>query len=632
MINTLRGSSVSRGASALDLDRVSKVFPDGTHALDNVSFALDRGEFVAVVGPSGCGKSTILRIASGLLPLSGGSYSLADENLGYVFQDPTLLPWRTVQKNVELFTELRDIPKPEREALARDAIELVGLEGFEGHHPRRLSGGMKMRVSLARSLTLSPGLFLFDEPFAALDEITRATMADEVLRLFVSVGFGSLFITHNLYEAVYLATRVLVMSERPGRIVAEFEVPFDYPRTQDLRFDPAFVRLLRDVSMAIRGDAADPGSPVVAHVLEDRPSTAGGEGGRTATPSGPDMVDLVAGLSEAELDRLYSLVANDDTLGAAVGLSGGTTTPEFDVPEPPAETDSTEAKVEPGLEATDTEIEAVPGPAPRLKRARRSVGTIVGPLIVFMLFLGVWYFFTYVLLTERRRFLMPPPHAVVQEGFLTWDNHSEILRGLWSTTQVTLWGFGIAIVLGMGLATLMSQARWVEISLYPYAVIIQTVPIIALVPLIGLWFDWSFRARVINCVIIAIFPLITNTLFGLKSADAAHHDLFTLHGAGRGRRLRKLQYPTAQPAIYTGLRISAGLAVIGGIVGDFFFRKGEPGIGRLLDVYRQTVQTEMLYAAVVWSCLLGIVMFWSVGFLGDLAIRNWHDSAITKEQ
>ena len=216
----------SKHGAALDFDQVTKVFPDGTHALDEVSFALDRGEFVSVVGASGCGKSTLLRIASGLLPASGGSYSLADENLGYVFQDATLLPWRTVQNNVELFAELHDIPSQERAALALDAIDLVGLTGFEGHHPRRLSGGMKMRVSLARSLTLSPKLFLFDEPFAALDEMTRERMADELLRLFASENFAALFITHNLYEAVYLSTRVLVMSARPGRIVAEFEKAF----------------------------------------------------------------------------------------------------------------------------------------------------------------------------------------------------------------------------------------------------------------------------------------------------------------------------------------------------------------------------------------------------------------------
>lgn len=228
------------------------VFPDGTHALDDVSFDVRRGEFVTIVGPSGCGKSTVLRIASGLLPGATGHFEMADSNIGYVFQDATLLPWRTIQKNVELFAELHGVAKGDRAAKAREAIDLVGLRGFEKSYPRRLSGGMRMRASLARSLTLNPKLFFFDEPFGALDEITRERLNEELLRLFLHEQFAALFITHSIYEAVYLSTRVLVMSSRPGRLVAEFEVPFPFPRTEDLRFDPAFAELSGKVSHALR--------------------------------------------------------------------------------------------------------------------------------------------------------------------------------------------------------------------------------------------------------------------------------------------------------------------------------------------------------------------------------------------
>lgn len=227
------------------------VFPDGTHALDNVSFAVHEGEFVTIVGPSGCGKSTILKIASGLLQHTGGSYDLADDNLGYVFQDSTLLPWRTVLKNVELFDELRKGDKAARRENAKRVIETVGLGGFENHHPKRLSGGMRMRVSLARSLTLDPRVFLFDEPFGALDEITRQNLNEEVGRLFKELNFGGLFITHSIPEAVFMSTKVLVMSSRPGRIVEEFDVPFEYPRTQELRYDPAFAELSGEVSKSL---------------------------------------------------------------------------------------------------------------------------------------------------------------------------------------------------------------------------------------------------------------------------------------------------------------------------------------------------------------------------------------------
>ncbi len=239
--------------AALTFDNVSKTFPDGTVALKNVSFEVRPREFVTVVGPSGCGKSTLLRIASGLTDASTGAVRVDRDSLGYVFQDPTLLQWRTVIRNVELLAQLHGVGAKERRRLAQDAVNLVGLNGFEDKYPKQLSGGMKMRASLARSLTLKPGVFLFDEPFGALDEITRERMNDELIALFQSQGFASLFITHSIYEAVFLSTRVLVMSGRPGRIVDDFDVPFAYPRLPDLRFEPEFAELTGQVSHALRG-------------------------------------------------------------------------------------------------------------------------------------------------------------------------------------------------------------------------------------------------------------------------------------------------------------------------------------------------------------------------------------------
>lgn len=238
---------------SLSFENTGMIFPDGTEAVRDVSFTVRKGEFVTIVGPSGCGKSTLLKIASGLLEPTSGSVTVDRDRLGYVFQDATLLPWRTVQGNVELLAELHDVPKSERAGLAKQAIDLVGLQGFENHYPKSLSGGMKMRASLARTLTLKPPVFLFDEPFGAVDEITREHLNEETQRLFQHEGFAGLFITHSISEAVFMSTRVLVMSARPGRIVAEFDVPFDYPRHPDLRFDPEFARLSGEVSHALRG-------------------------------------------------------------------------------------------------------------------------------------------------------------------------------------------------------------------------------------------------------------------------------------------------------------------------------------------------------------------------------------------
>jgi NitT/TauT family transport system ATP-binding protein len=239
--------------TTLAFENIGMIFPDGTEALDDVSLSVEKGEFVTIVGPSGCGKSTLLKIASGLLEPTSGTVDVDRSRLGYVFQDATLLPWRTVRQNVELLAELHDISKSERTQLVTDAINLVGLTGFEDHYPKSLSGGMKMRASVARTLTLNPPVFLFDEPFGAVDEITREHLNEETQQLFKQQGFAGLFITHSIGEAVFMSTRVLVMSARPGRIVAEYDIPFEYPRKPELRFDPGFAKLSGEVSLSLRG-------------------------------------------------------------------------------------------------------------------------------------------------------------------------------------------------------------------------------------------------------------------------------------------------------------------------------------------------------------------------------------------
>ena len=240
-------------ARTLSFQNISMQFPDGTKAIADVSFDVAKGEFVTVVGPSGCGKSTLLKIASGLLNQTSGNVAVDRSNIGYVFQDATLFPWRTVKRNVELLLELHSTPRADRANVAQRAIELVGLKGFENHYPNSLSGGMKMRASLARTLTLKPPLFLFDEPFGAVDEITREYLNEETLKLFQQEQFAGLFITHSISEAVFLSTRVLVMSARPGRIVASFDVPFAYPRDPQIRFDPAFAGLAGQINQSLRG-------------------------------------------------------------------------------------------------------------------------------------------------------------------------------------------------------------------------------------------------------------------------------------------------------------------------------------------------------------------------------------------
>ena len=257
---------------------------------------------------------------------------------------------------------------------------------------------------------------------------------------------------------------------------------------------------------------------------------------------------------------------------------------------------------------------------------KRIVTRALPPALVFAAVIGIWLFISYVILEPRRRFLLPPPQDVIAVGLLDGDNLAEILGAVGQSVAVAVVGLAIAAVIGFALAIAMSQARWIERSLYPWAVVLQTIPILAIVPLIGFWFEFGFPSRVIVCVLIALFPIVTNTLFGLKSAAREHHELFTLNGASRLQRLWRLQLPWALPAIFAGLRISAGLSVIGAIVGDYFFQQGPPGLGRLLSDYTYQLQSEQLLATVFFSCLLGLVVFWLFGLAARLVTGAWHES------
>lgn len=242
-------------APTLSFNNVTKDFATGTRALTGVSLSVSRGEFVSIVGPSGCGKSTLLRLAAGLEDVTYGDMDVDADVTSFVFQDPTLLEWRSAQKNVELVGELAGLPAAERTRRARETLDMVGLAGFEKQHPRELSGGMRMRVSIARALVAEPQLALFDEPFGALDEITRLKMQTELQRLFQLKSFAALFITHSISEAVYLSSRVVVMSGRPGQIVEDIELPWSYPRPPELRYEPEFGRIAGHLSKTLEAHA-----------------------------------------------------------------------------------------------------------------------------------------------------------------------------------------------------------------------------------------------------------------------------------------------------------------------------------------------------------------------------------------
>jgi NitT/TauT family transport system permease protein len=275
--------------------------------------------------------------------------------------------------------------------------------------------------------------------------------------------------------------------------------------------------------------------------------------------------------------------------------------------------------------------EASASPPEPSSRSRIKWGDILPPIILFGFIVAVWYFVAYVMMNEQRRNVaLPPPHTVVDEGLLIWQENRgirPILEAMLVTGRVALIGLAIATVLGMTIAIIMNLSRGMERAVFPYAVVVQTLPILALVPIITIWFGFGLQSRLIATVLIAIFPVITNTFFGLQSADRQHHDLFTLNKVGRMTRLWKMELPGAMPAIFTGLRIAAGGAVIGAIVGDFFFRRGDIGIGRLIDNYAKDLRTPELFVAAIVSSLFGILIFVLVGMLSNRVLRDWHESA-----
>lgn len=253
------------------------------------------------------------------------------------------------------------------------------------------------------------------------------------------------------------------------------------------------------------------------------------------------------------------------------------------------------------------------------------VATLLPPLLVFAGIVGVWYAVHAALGTNG--FLVPTLDEVLRDGFGDAIVRQQILDALVQTTKVTITGLAIATGIGILWAVGMASARWIERSFYPYAVLLQTIPILAIVPLIGVWFGYEFKARVVVTVMIALFPMVANTLFGLQSVERSQLELFRLQKAGRLTVLTKLTFPAALPSVFVGLRTSAGLAVVGAIVGDFFFQRGTPGLGALLQTYARTLDYSYLFAAIFVAAGLGIAVFALFGLLSRLVVGRWYESA-----
>ncbi len=287
--------------------------------------------------------------------------------------------------------------------------------------------------------------------------------------------------------------------------------------------------------------------------------------------------------------------------------------------------------------ATEQQIGAPPPTVPASdsvlppSATKFPISRIVAPFLLLAIFIFVWYQMNawglkYFFDKDGKR-LLPTPMRVWHDTMIRPIARDRYLNGIKWTSLVAFGGLAITIAIGVSLAIIMSQARWVESAVFPYLVALQATPVLAVIPIIYITFGDGLAPRFFVCIMISFFPIVTNTLFGLNSADAGQHDLFTLRGASRWTRLVKLQLPSAMPSIFTGFRISAGLSVIGAVVGEQFFRSGsKPGVGIIIDLYRTKGNYPPVYGGVIIACLIGIITFLLFGWLGKLVVGHWHES------
>ena len=440
----------------------------------------------------------------------------ARETISYIFQDATLLPWRTVTSNVGLGLELEHVSREIRKQKVQSLLELVGLTHVARAYPRQLSGGMKMRVSVARALATRPRLLLMDEPFGALDEMTRDRLNEELLRLRAEQNWTAVFVTHSVAEAVFLSTRIIVLAPSPGRIAQEITIDLPFPRTSVTRESPEF-ESLRD--------------------------------------------------------------------------------PCF------------------------------PGAARSAQRMKKYAVTLLNALAVFAGLLLLWQGLD--LLLHLPPYMLPPPLAV---GRAVVARFPSLVASLAITSEEAAGGLAASIVVGVLIALLFAQSRWIRRMLYPYTILLQTVPIVAVAPLILMWVGPGTLSVTLVAFIICLAPIIANTTQGLISVEPNLIHLFLMHNASRLQILTRLRLPHAVPSLFVGIRIAAGISVIGAITGELFAgssRVGEGGLGYSILYASAQLQTDYLFALVLAATVLGFAFFFLVMFLEWYFLHNWHESART---
>jgi NitT/TauT family transport system ATP-binding protein len=502
-----------------------------TEILSRLTFSIKRGEFVSFIGPSGCGKTTLINILSGLQKGWTGELSIEAERISLVFQHDTLLEWKNVLENVLLPFQLKRIPLSEPlTARAIEVLDSVGLKGYEYYFPHQLSGGMKKRVEIARALVTEPDLLILDEPFSALDIITRERLNLLVKRLHSTRNTTILLVTHSLEEACFLSNRIYVLSPLPGRIL--------------------------DIKKIEKNPSAD-GKPMNGlFVLTEAQQE-------------------VNGAIRREVQFLWETEAEKPAPPSSSSPRGGTV----------------------------SNTSPLSAPKRALQYIEAHWSTLLLPLEVLILFFLLDFLKHALAIPDL---LFPSPRSILRRLLETLSNGT-ILPDLELTVTESLLGFWIAFTLSMIVGFGIAKFKFLSRLLMPYFIGANTIPSVALAPFLVLWFGFGILPRIVTSVIVIFFPLLINIIAAFRHSEERVQCLIRFYKPGKLQSLFGMEFPAALPGIFSGVKISITLSVIGAVVGEFV--SGHEGLGALVNRAKANFDIELMFVALIWLITLGLLYY-----------------------